>query len=193
MDRPEPLLWRNVDQRRMDRHSCSLCWSSIQVQRTLFHCLFVLFFVVNALQNLWIISTNVHMSISYISIFRRHFDRITVSLGDHNVKTSKNVFRWRIPMGQFFIWIIWYQEIKEDCLVSSIRQQLHKRRHGTLATGKEGNFVNPKCKIYTWFNSCFLNLQILGHIFWDDQTGMPTWQLKHNIRLWGRISFSINV
>ena len=68
MDSPEPLLWRNVDQRGMDRHSCSLCWSSIQVQRTLFHCLFVLFFVVNALQNLWIISTNVYMSISCITI-----------------------------------------------------------------------------------------------------------------------------
>ena len=51
---------------------------------------------VDALRNLWIMSTNVHMSVSYISILRRHFDRITVSLGDHNVKTyddTKNVFR----------------------------------------------------------------------------------------------------
>ena len=127
-------------------------------------------------------SANVHMSISYISILRRHFDRITVSLGDHNVKTyddTKNVFRWKILIGQFFILIIWYQEVKEDCSISSIRQQLHKRRHGTLATGKEGNFEYTKGQILTWFNSCFLNLQILGHIFWHDQTGMPTWQLKH--------------
>ena len=84
-----------------------------------------------------------------------------------------------------------YQEVKEDCSISSIRQQLHKRRHGTLATGKEGNFEYTKGQILTWFNSCFLNLQILGHIFWHDQTGMPTWQLKHNIRLWGRIIFTL--
>ena len=52
--------------------------------------------IVDALRNHRIMSTNVHMSISCISILRRHFDRITVSLGDHNVKTyddTKNVFR----------------------------------------------------------------------------------------------------
>ena len=148
--------------------------------------------IVDALRNHRIMSTNVHMSISCISILRRHFDRITVSLGDHNVKTyddTKNVFRWRILIGRFFISIIGYQEVKEDCSISSIRQQLHKWRHGTLATGKEGNFKYPKGQILTWFHS--LNLQILGHIFWHDQTGMPTWQLKHNIRLWGKIIFTL--
>ena len=54
---------------------------------------------------------------------RRHFDRITVSLGDHNVQTyddTKNVFRSEGEENLLEYTLITSQEAEKDCEVASI-------------------------------------------------------------------------
>ena len=85
VDWPKSLLWGNTDQWWMDCYRCPLCWPPIQVN------IIFIYQISFRFGEPW------HYLANHLFFFRRHFDRITVSLGDHNVKTyddTKNVFRW---------------------------------------------------------------------------------------------------
>ena len=97
VDWPKSLLWRNTDQWWMDCYRCPLCWPPIQVN------FFFIFQISFQFEHNFLYQISFrfgepwHYLANHLFFFRRHFDRITVSLGDHNVKTyddTKNVFRW---------------------------------------------------------------------------------------------------
>ena len=105
VDWPKPLLRRNSDQRWVDCHRRPLCWPAIQVGFSLlFHISFLLYrfnmyylLVCCTIFICVVFDCCIKFTWDFFVLLRRHFDRITVSLGDHNVQVyddTKNVFRW---------------------------------------------------------------------------------------------------
>ena len=136
VDRPKPLLRRNLDQRWVDRDGCPLCWSAIQVSH-----LHYLKFVHNPL--FWSGGTLTELL----------FPLVTTT--SKSMMTQRTSSGWKDLGGSEFTSTL--QEAEEDCEVASIWQQLYQWRHGTVAAWEEGIAIFSEiywallllCKRYT--------------------------------------------